>query len=205
MEDWITGVILALFIIILCWLALSRRQEVQKQINAWPELALRTGMTYTPGYSVHGEYRGRCLSLIFDRELIGSTTRISLDVLNSFRCSLFIQAKSVLDYIRKNAEVSSGNQEFDRHFSVTGSPRQYAQGAVNLIVHSDSHLLAWIMQKSPSVELKGEHLGCDQNGELTNVDDQLALLNLLCDLAELAEEMESDDVKLSGVGREKYG
>lgn len=63
-------------------------------------------------------------------------------------------------------------------------------------------------RKFPSVELTGEHLTCEQNGELTNVDDQISLLNLLCDMAELAEEMGSDNVKQSDesiVGKEGNG
>lgn len=126
MEDLIIGVLLALFLIIPCWLALSRRDEVQKQVDVWPEFP-------------------------------------------------------------------SANQDFDRHFSVIGSPHQYVQEAVDLIVRSDQHLLAWIMRSFPSIELKGENLFCSQNSELTNSDDQMALLTLLCDLAELTEKMERDN------------
>ena len=46
MDDWIIGVILALFIIIPCWLALARRREVQRQVNACPELAKRAGQVW---------------------------------------------------------------------------------------------------------------------------------------------------------------
>jgi hypothetical protein len=92
----------------------------------------------------------------------------------------------------RSTEISSGNLGFDRRFSVTGSPHEYLQGAVDLIVQSDPHLFAWILRNFPSVELKGERLVCDQNAELTNVDDQIALLNLLCDMAELAEKMGSE-------------
>jgi hypothetical protein len=215
MEDWIIGLILALFVIVPCWLAILRGKETQRQVEAWPELAQRTGLTYTPATkpqkwwdssvyppNVHGEYRGRYLSLdsiTMDRGRIDipvyQNTSISLNVENYAPCSLSIQAKNALDYIRKPIELPSGNLDFDRCFTVTGSPREYVLAAADRIIHSDPRLFAWIMQKFPSIELKGENLVCDQNGELTNVDDQIALLNLLCDLAELAENLGSNQVK----------
>jgi hypothetical protein len=205
MEDWIIGVLFALFIIIPCWLALARRKETEKQVNAWPELALRTGLTYTkkpqkwwdPAVnppSISGDYRGRYLTMYLfnygnpDRidTLIYQNTSILLDVQNCAQLSLFIVGKDAGN-THMILDIPSGNRDFDRCFSVTGSPREYVQGAVDLIVQSDPHLFAWIMRYFPSIELKGERLICEQNGELTSIDDQVALLNLLCDLAELAE------------------
>lgn len=43
------------------------------------------------------------------------------------------------------------------------------------------------MRNFPTFELKDESLICRQNGELTSTEDQVALLNLLCDLVDLAE------------------
>jgi hypothetical protein len=100
-------------------------------------------------------------------------------------------------------EVSSGNQDFDKCFHALGSPRGYVQGAVDLIVRRDPHLLPWILRNSTFIELKGERLVCDQHAELTNVDDQISLLDLLCDLAELAEEIRSSNVKHGEVEREQ--
>jgi len=89
-------------------------------------------------------------------------------------------------------DIPNGNREYDRRFNVTGSPSEYVKGVVDLIVQSDPHLFTWIMRIFPSIELNGERLICEQNGELPNVDDQLALLNLHCDLTELTEKMGSE-------------
>jgi hypothetical protein len=88
-----------------------------------------------------------------------------------------------------SSDVSIGNRDFDRCFSVARSPREHVQGAVDRIVQSEPRLLSWIMRNLPSIELRGDKLSCWQNGELTNVDDQKALLDLLCNLADLAEKM----------------
>lgn len=211
MEDWIIGVLLVLFLIIPPWLALSRRKELQKQVDAWPKLSQRTGLAYTPATmtqkwwdssvyppSVRGEYRGRFLSMAqissnTDSSFPYQNATISLNVRNGAHFSLSIQAKKVLAYIHKTVEVRSGDTDFDRRFSAIGSPCEYVLGAADLIIRSDPRLLAWIMRSFPSIELKGENLFCSQNSELTNLDDQIALLNLLCDLAELAEKMGRDN------------
>ena len=219
MADWVISLILALFIIVACWLALARRQEVQRQVNAWPALAQRTGLTldsnifnipkalyHYPG--LRGSYRGHSLTvkLMGDSERIAPpNTSISLPMQNCACCSLSIQSKTFHDYIHGITEFPSGNLDFDRRFSSKGAPPEYLQRAVDRIVRSDPGLLAWVLRNFPSIELKGDSLICSQNGVLTNVDDQKALLNLLCDLAELAEEMKRDNVKLNGVGREKFG
>jgi hypothetical protein len=221
MEDWIIGVILALFIIVPCWLALARRKELQKQVETWPELAQRTGVAFNPNVfnspfreyyrpGLRGEYRGHSLAVdLFiygdaDRmdAFIYQNTSISLDVENRGLFSFSIHAERVRDDTHEMLGISSENPDFDRHYSITGSPREYVQGAVDLIGGSEPQLLTWILRNSPFIELKGDHLVCDQNGELTNVDNQLALLNLLCDLAELAEEMGSDHVEYAEIGRE---
>jgi hypothetical protein len=206
MEDWIIGVLLAFFLIIPCWLALSRRNEVQKQVDAWLEVSQRTGLTFDPNIfnipkvpyhypGLRGEYRDRSLTV----KLFGDSERneppntfITIDLKHQASFSLSIQARRVLDYIYKTTEFPSANQDFDRRFSVRGSPHEYVQEAVDLIVRSDPPLLAWIMRSFPYIELKGENLFCSQNSELTNLDDQIALLNLLCDLAELAEKIGRD-------------
>ena len=205
MDDWLIGVILALFVIIPCWLAIFRKNEVRRQVKGWVELAERTGLIFDsnifnvpvridhyPG--LRGEYRGHSVSIT----LLGDSERndppntsISLHVANCAHFSLSIQAKKFHDYIHGVTEVSSGNVDFDRRFSIEGSPKEYLLSAVDLIVRSDRPLLGWIFQHFPSIELREETLTCAQNGELTNVINQLALLNLLCDLVELAEQMGS--------------
>ena len=211
MEDWILGVILALFIIVPCWLAILRRKETKRQVEAWSKLARQTGMTYTSGYlpSVHGEYRGRYLSIalitsgdVDHQYMIYQNASIQLNVQNSAGFTLSIQGKRVLDYIDPNPDVSSRSLDFDRHFHAMGMPHGYVQAAIERIVQSEACLLKWIMRNFPSIELKGETLTFSQNGELTSVNDQLALLDLLCDLAELTEKMGRYIVKYSEAGKE---
>lgn len=88
--------------------------------------------------------------------------------------------------------ISSEKQKFDRCFSIDGAPREYLQRAVDLICRSEPGLLAWMIHYRPSIELKGENIYCWQNGEFTDLNSQIALLNLLCDLADLAECMERE-------------
>jgi hypothetical protein len=211
MQDWTIGVTLALFVIVPCWLAMLRRKETKRQADAWSELARHTGMTYSPGYppSVHGEYRGHNLSIALitygdlDREsIIYQNASISLSVQNSACCSLSIQGKSILDYIGQPSEVSSGNLDFDSRFTARGSPCEYVQEAVELIARREPRLLKWILWHLPSINLKGDTLSLSQNSELTNVDDQLALLDLACDLTELTEKMGGSEAKCSEGGKE---
>lgn len=219
MENWIIGVLLALFLIVPCWLALSRRKEIQKQVDCWPELAQRTGLTFDPNIfnipkglyhypGLRGEYRDHSLTV----KLFGDSERndppntfITIELQNRASFSLSIQAMRVLDYVNKTTEFPSANQDFYSRFSVIGLPREYVQGVVDLIAKCDPHLLAWIMRSFPSIELKSQNLVCSQNGELTNVDDQRALLNLLCDLAELAEKMGSDNADHDEARTEEHG
>ena len=119
-------------------------------------------------------------------------TIISIDLQNRVSMSLSIQAKKALDYMFKITDCPSGNPDFDRGFSVIGSPHAYVQGALDRVVRSEPRLLAWILRSFPTIELKKDSVVCSQSRELTNVDDQISLLDLLCDLAELTEGMRSE-------------
>jgi len=197
-EDWIIGMTLALIIIISSWLALSRRKQVEKKVEAWSELAQRTGLTYGPGYSVRGEYRSRVLRQTLESEVIGPPwTLISLNVKNNTGFSLAIQVMRIFNHGSQIPEISSGNPDFNNRFRVTGLPWEFVRASGDLIVHSDPHLLAWMMRIDCSIKLDGENLLWSQNSELTDVDDQFALLNLLCDIAELAERMGNEATSLT--------
>lgn len=127
-RDWIIGLLLALFVIVPCWLGFLRAKSIQKQIKAWAELAQQTGLNYSPGLSpiIHGEYRGCSLS-IFDLNpgdhITYQFATISIRVRNSAHYSLFIRAKKILDRITPNTEVNSGKPDFDRCFVATGLPQ----------------------------------------------------------------------------------
>lgn len=208
MEDWIIGIILALFVVVPCWLALARRRQIQLQVDAWPEVARRTGLSFDPNIfnipkplyhypGLRGEYRGHSLSvkLFADSERNEAPNTItSIDTQNYASFSLCVQAKSPLEYIHQITRFPSENPDFDRRFSVIGSPDEYVQGAVDLVVRSEPRLLAWILRSFPTIELKRDSLICRQHREFTNVDDQIALLDLLCDIADLAERMGSGNI-----------
>jgi hypothetical protein len=214
MEDSIIGtlcgVTIALLVIGALWLALRRRRELEKQVKAWPELARRTGLTYSPASgsqqgrsahlnrpSVRGKYRGHYVSV--DLVTRGNpeepmwhvyqNTSIGVHVDNRASFWLSIRPKMGLSKQHTSNDVSSGNRDFDRCVSVEGWPRKYRQMAARLIVHRYPRLMGWLMHNDPCIDLRGALLVCWQNGEVTEVEDQIALLDLLCDLAELAEGM----------------
>ena len=215
MEDWILGITLALCIIVPCWMALFVRAEVQRQLKAWPELARRTGLTYDanvfnvpkglyPYPGLRGEYRGRTVSI----KLFGDAdadhneppnTIVSLHLQNCASLSFSMQAKMLQGSIPGPRELSSGSLSFDQRFSITGSPPEFLQTAVRRIIGGDPGLLAWILRNRPSLQLQGDTLSCRQNGVLTKVDDQNAFLDLLCDLAELAEKTGTNEVNAGNV------
>jgi hypothetical protein len=168
--------------------------------------------------SVRGQYRGRNISIkkVFevlefpfgkydDDDIYLVFTQISFSVTNPANFSLSVgenvwRPKPVVE-----GWIASGDKEFDRYFALKGWPREFLQKSVNLIMPRKSLLLqrpprtiqlttnplgstSW---RRPSIELKGSELVCRQHGVLTDVHKQIALLNLLCDMAELAEGMGS--------------
>ena len=166
--------------------------------------------------SVCGEYRGRHISLskVVKHRYGGWSdlgaipvvyTVISLPVANPANFWLYIGAiRSVPEKYGK-VLVATGDKQFDRHFAVGGVPREFVQGAVGLMMPrrilllrrpqgtiqlTDNPLRATTWRR-PNIQLRGPELVCRRSGVLTRVDTEIAFLDLLCDLAELAEEMGS--------------
>lgn len=199
----------------------ERDREKELEI-IWSELARQTGLTYIPGKRsfpshifphLYGEYRGRYVSMSLEIE--GSRdeydisrvfTKIALQVINPAHLSLEISEKWLLTRRIWKKEILSGNSEFDQRFRVTGKPPEFVQRAINmpdlqnilLLDESQSKImkaayaLSWASSSRPTITLKGWDLVCLVHGVLTLVDVQIAMLNMLCDLADLAEQTGSD-------------
>lgn len=197
----------------------NRAKEVE---TIWSELARQTGLTYVPSKPsflsftsprLFGEYRGRYVSMTLEVE--GGSgeydvptvfTKITLQVINRAHLSLDIRERcSLLRRAGKN-DIRSGNHEFDRRFQVRGRPSEFVQRTIDLpdlqnILLSDesqsrimktAYALSWVSYSRPTIELKDWDLVCRVQGVPTLVYAQTAMLNMLCDLAELAEQMDSD-------------
>ncbi len=72
----------------------------------------------------------------------------------------------------------------------------FTQRARAMLTAGYPHSLASGMNELPYIRLEGSDLFCCQDGIFKDVEVQLTLLNLLCDLAELTEEMGNPVVEL---------
>jgi hypothetical protein len=128
-------------------------------------------------------------------------TRIWLEVKNRGGCQLHVSSKWFLSRIFSSRQVNSGDPDFDLRFSFKGQPAEFLQRAMQLIVHHPILLdrpdevimltdypLSWVNWSRPSIHLEGGELVCMQSGVPTQVSGQISMLDLLCDLAELAEK-----------------
>jgi hypothetical protein len=177
----------------------------------WSELADRTGLTYEPGYEdvdnsfrgplgdpmrVWGDYRGRYIYMGRAAHSAGDdypsvvNTIIRLDVQNSALFSLDIHQKGWLRKLTGSGKLSGWGEDLDQRLSIAGQPQEFLQSASELIGSADPSLKTWMIDYHPPIRLAQSHLTCEL-GKLTDIDIQSALLDLLCDLAELAEKMGS--------------
>jgi len=177
----------------------------------WSELANRTGLTYEPGYEdvdylfqgplgdpmrVWGDYRGRYIHMGRVAYSVGDdypsvvNTKIRLDVQNSALVSLDIHQKGWLRKLIGSGKLSGWGEDLDQHLSIAGQPQEFLQSASELIGRADPSLKTWMIDYHPPIRLAQSHLTCEL-GKLTDIHIQTALLDLLCDLAELAEKMGS--------------
>jgi hypothetical protein len=202
----------------------NREKEVE---TIWSALAQQSGLTYVPGKRsflsyipprLFGEYRGRQVSVSLEIEgtsgeydTPGVFTKIALQLINSAHVSFEIKEKWLLTRRVRKMDILSGNHEFDQHFRVSGTPPEFAQRAINLpelqnillLDESESKMmktayaLSWVSSSRPSIKLKGWDIVCLVQGVLRRVDGQLAMLNTLCDLADLAEQSGSHSAESS--------
>lgn len=154
--------------------------------------------------AIGGRYRGRPilirLAVFGDAEHNppGVYTVIVLKVRNLGGQALSIREK----HAATKGFVRSGRKPFDRWFRVKGNPETLVDRAVELVVQRPSIMLGeapkLIMKthpdrtgflttewRRPEIEWTGPSLICHQHGILVDVDEQIGLLNLLCELADL--------------------
>ncbi len=158
--------------------------------------------------AVSGAYRGRQVRVSRIVQQIDASegsvpavyTRMSLEVNNAAGCRLSLGSASFLERIFGRDRTRSGDKEFDHRFRVSGDPATFAQKAVEVlashvdlfarpagVIQRTDCAWSWVSWSPPSIQLKGPELTCTQSGVPTYIPHQVALLNLLCDLAELAE------------------
>jgi hypothetical protein len=167
-----------------------------------PGTVSRLGIHSPP--SLAGEYRGHrvAVSKIVQHQAAGESTipavytRISIQVDNPGNFSFSLDPM-LLGLFRRGRASATGDAEFDRRFRVKGHPPEFKRSATGLLVNRRDLLirrprevimltdspLAWRSWGRPSIRLQGSDLSCFQSGVPTEVDHQIAVLNLLCDLA----------------------
>jgi hypothetical protein len=170
--------------------------------DSWPELAQSSGLTYEPDErsllgtrypGMHGEYHGRKLLMTFALEETYTDDvsphaypRFTLDIDNRAEIQFSIRSKDIFARASLLDAIASGNEDFNRLFVVKGKPGNYVKRAVEHISATGFHTLDCLLRDVRYVELKESQLVWSQVGAL-EIEDQIALFNLLCNLAELAE------------------
>jgi len=189
---------------------MSLRAVARQKAKSWPALARAMGLTYEPDDhslwgdrdpAIRGEYRGHLMMMGFARtgyaysisslevNVPADIPRLSLVVKNPANIRFTIQPKGFFVRTSRIEAVSSGDEDFNKLFVVKGQPGDYVKRAVQRIVASGFHVLD-CLHRNISIELNGSNLACTQ-GRVLAVEDQIALFNLLCDLAKLAEQIGS--------------
>ncbi len=184
--------------------------------NCMQELARRTGLVFdrarfltirTDAAPVlYGEYRGFyiALSLVMDSwqsEIPRIFTRTSLMVDDGGATSLQIRERKLVGRKIRSQGILSGDEPFDHKYHAGGAPAEFVQHALKLILRHPRlfrvkpeeltllvrYPLSWTSWSQPSITMENSTLVSLQHGVVTRVDHQKEHLDLLCDLAELAE------------------
>lgn len=191
--------------------------ELARQTGLTFDPGSKASSIFRPGREpqVTGRYRGRFLTLTKDYEYIdtysggGVTavfTRIWVSVANPAGLSLELRDKSILDRVFKKRAVATVEEGLHWPFVATGLPAAFVQRAQALILQRrdilvrrpagviklTDHPFSWTPWRRPSIKMKGPDLVFRMSGVLAVVQTQIALIDLLCDLAELTEEMQRD-------------
>ena len=215
------GIMLFMAACILFFIVGTNQQEAREDAAAaWSELAEKTGLEFKQDHSLFfedlslkGQYRGRrvCMSKVIRQRSYGEGsifrvfTRMSLEVNNTGGCNLNVRSKPFLNKVFRFGGKASGNGDFDKRFQFDGKPGKFLWKARQLIVQhlvllrkpdgvimlTDTMVLAtnW---RLPTIQLQGSQLICLQSGVPIHIPSQVEILNLLCDLADLAEGMRSE-------------
>jgi hypothetical protein len=175
-------------------------------------LDLTIGCIYLIGIprspSISGIYRGRQVTITkvvhdegdYDRSVSLVFTCITLEVANTRGCQLAIDSKPCFKRLFKPGSIAFGNRQFDKCFQLNGRPDIFIQKASQLIVQYPmllerpdglimltDNLISFAVWKPPSIHLVDSKLEYKQLGVLSDVPCQVQILNLLCNLAEIAE------------------
>jgi hypothetical protein len=157
--------------------------------------------------SIRGRYRGRPLLLtivgesvsLYDGVVWIAHTRVWIKVRNHVGCSLIVQEKGLLARTFRKGKTPSETLAIDPRFSVKGRTPEFRQHAISLIgslsrdrptMQINQSPFFWTSHsRSPIIKLKGSDLFWQQYDVLTDASELITLLNQLCDLAQLIEEM----------------
>jgi hypothetical protein len=175
----------------------------------------REGFFQDQGSNVFGNYRGHPVSLTQVYECSGDDvyasgdcilyTKIVLKIINAMNASLSV---------RKGGFLSKGIQGmlggwYDPsgtpglgNLYVQGAPSKFVENAIHVLMRHKRILLEppavanlvtdeplWKWQQ-PWITLRGSDLVCQHFGMLKNIDDEIAFLDVMSELAELTEEMQ---------------
>ncbi len=162
---------------------------------------------YAPRAGLGGKCRGR-LVLIGLAAFASADEPTPLSVYAVIRLKVHNPGGRSLQIREKDSATrgfaASSRPGFDRWFRVKGQPESFVNQAVDMIVRHPSYMLGKAPRlimldhpdyaglltakwRRPRIELKGTSLLCYQHGILAEADQQLDLLNLLCELADLVE------------------
>lgn len=158
--------------------------------------------------SLNGIYRNRQVSIVklvqhegdYEGTIPVVFTRITFEVANAYNRHLDIRSRPFLMFLSKG--IPTGNKYIDKHFTCEGNPDNFIQKTAQwvgwhpsllqrpdgVIMLTDS-LFSFTNWTSPSIHLENSELTYLQSGVVSNVPEQVNILNLLCDLAELIEEV----------------
>ncbi len=137
----------------------------------------------------NGQYRGRSLTLSDvwgwnpDETPPVPWTTLTVRVSNTARYRLDIRESLPLDKWLRPRRVLTGSDEIDRRFHLEGHPPEFVRQAIRLILETG---VAW---GDCRVSLEGPRLTCRWPRALKDTNVRIADVNLLCDLARLAELM----------------
>ncbi len=200
-----------------CFIFWGGKSERDELTCTWSALAEATGLDFrgvqsdywgsSQSPSLSGLYRGRYVEVsrlieqqdAYDGSIPLGYTCIVVDLDNRAGCRLTFGASSLLDRIFHHGHVSSGDADFDHRFRVSAEPAGFARRAAEALAsHPELFVkhhgiiqcieagLSGVSSRPPSIRLRGSYVSCTQS-DVPAVHHQVALLNLLCDLADLAD------------------
>lgn len=178
----------------------------RKRSEPWGEFAREMGLTFNRGgalrsHSVRGTYRGRQVHEAKLTVGFGDDPEradgLSLHVENSGKFELSIQPWPWIFRAIGAYHPATAKQPLKGSFNLAGSPQQYLDRAIDLIESCDPRLLATLMTHPPHIQLKGSRL-VFVPADPTQMNDTITILNLSCDLVELAEQMGGQSPAVAG-------